>query len=99
MPMLERSATVTLPVDEAQKKWTDFTERVAAQAKTQQAPANGGTPTGDDPGQVLFNEAGDGKTEVTIKLNSQGISNDDEATLNSRVDSYLEQFKSFAEQN
>jgi hypothetical protein len=100
MSMLERSATVTLPVDEAQKKWTAFTNQVAAEAK-KQASSGATRPDGKggaDPGQVFFNEAGEGRTEVTIQLDPHGISNDDESTLNGRVDSYLDKFKTFAEQ-
>lgn len=53
---------------------------------------------GNDPGIVYFNDAGNGKTEVTIEIDASGIAQGDEQTLNGQVETYLDHFKRFAEQ-
>jgi hypothetical protein len=78
-------------VDDAEKCWNDFNKQQA------QPAGNGSAKGGNDPGTVYFNDAGDGKTEVTIQLTSDGVVEGDEKTLNQRVDGYLERFKQFAE--
>lgn len=95
MPNLERRCTVKMRVDDAEKCWNDF----ATQGQGQQAPAGGDGKGGggQDPGTVYFNDAGNGMTEVTIQLTSDGIAEGDENTLNQRVDGYLQRFKQFAE--
>jgi len=95
MPKLERKCTVKMRVDDAEKHWTEFTSKQQSQGK--QAPAGNGSGNATDPGTVYFNDAGDGKTQVTIQLNSDGVAEGDEKTLNQRVDGYLQQFKEFAE--
>lgn len=93
MPTLERTCKVKMRVDDAEKCWNDF----ASQAGSQAPAGNGEAAATQDPGTVYFNEAGDGMTEVTIKLDPSGIADGDESTLNQRVDGYLQRFKEFAE--
>jgi hypothetical protein len=97
MPQLQRKCTVNMRIDDAEKCWNDFAKQ--RQSQGQQTPAGGGNgKTGtQDPGTVYFNDAGDGKVEVTMQLNPEGIADGDETTLNQRVDTYLQGFKQFAE--
>jgi hypothetical protein len=95
MPQLERRCTVKMPIDDAEKCWNDFNKQSATQAKP--AQAGNGQGGAQDPGTVYFNDAGEGKVEVTMQLNSEGIADGDEQTLNQRVDGYLQKFKQFAE--
>jgi len=95
MATLERTCSVQMPVDKAEKCWNDF----VAQQQSGGQPAAQSTNGGQDPGTVYFNEAGSDKTEVTMQLNPEGIADGDDNTLNERVDSYLQRFKQFAESN
>ena len=96
MPQLERKCTVNMRIDDAEKCWNDFNKQNQGQGQPQ-AAGNGKSQGTQDPGTVYFNDAGDGKVEVTMQLNSDGIADGDEQTLNTRVDGYLERFKQFAE--
>jgi hypothetical protein len=94
MPTLERTCTVAMPVEKAEECWNAFT------SKQQQSGGSAPTSQGNgaaDPGTVYFNEAGKGKTEVTMQLDPQGLADGDEQTLNQRVDGFLNNFKKFAE--
>jgi len=93
MAQLERRCTVKMPVDKAEKFWNDF----AQQAQGEGPAPKGGNGSTADPGTVYFNDAGNGQTEVTIQLKSDGVVEGDEQTLNQRVDGYLNRFKQFAE--
>jgi hypothetical protein len=98
MPQLERSCTVQMPVDKAETCWNDFVaQQQQAGGQPDAAPAGNGSSQQQNPGTVYFNEAGSGQTEVTMQLNSDGIAQDDDSTLNQRVDGYLQRFKEFAE--
>jgi hypothetical protein len=94
MAQLERKCTVNMRIDDAEKCWNDFSKQAQTDA---QAPKGGGGNGAQDPGTVYFNDAGDGKVEVTMQLNPEGIAEGDEQTLNTRVDGYLKRFKEFAE--
>jgi hypothetical protein len=95
MPPLERSTTVELPMDRAEELWTEFvTQQVGAAEAQPKSSANGGSA---DPGAIHFADAGDDRTDVTIRIDPAGISDDDEPTLTVRLDSYLRRFKRFAE--
>lgn len=95
MPKLERKCTVNMRIDDAEKCWNDFNSQNQGSAQPAGQTNGGGGTT--DPGTVYFNDAGDGKVEVTMQLNSEGIADGDESTLNQRVDGYLKRFKEFAE--
>jgi nicotinamide mononucleotide (NMN) deamidase PncC len=85
-----------MKVDEAEKCWNDFASEQSQSTPT--AGKEGKTPSGQqDPGTVYFNDAGNGKTEVTMQLNPDGIAEGDEQTLNQRVDGFLNRFKQFVE--
>jgi hypothetical protein len=99
MPTIERTCKVRMPVDQAEKKWTEF-----ASKQSQSNPASGAQPQGKsgngssgDPGTVYFNDAGDGTTEVTIQIDPEGIAEGDENTFNQRVDGFLQNFKQHVE--
>jgi hypothetical protein len=93
MSTLERSCTVQMPVDRAEECWSEFTAQQGQGGGTTASPQGGG----ENPGTVYFNEAGKGKTEVTMQLNPDGIVDGDQSTLNKRVDGFLNNFKKFAE--
>jgi hypothetical protein len=97
MAVLQRSATVKMPIDRAERFWTRF---VAHQIVQQHATGESIriSEAGTDAGTVSFNDAGGGKTEVTIELDPKAIGEADESAINVRVDSYLDSFKQFAEQ-
>ena len=92
MAVLQRSERVDLSIDEAERCWHDFAERV-----TFATPDPSAGRDGHDSGTVYFSQASDGTTEVTVQIDPSVLGHDDEATLNRRVDSYLKRFKTFVE--
>jgi len=86
-----------MPIHRVERCWTKF---IAQQIVDQQS--HGGSQpiaaAGRDPGVVYFNDAGNGKTEVTIEIEPDAVVDADEQELNGRVDSYLDTFKRFAEE-
>jgi hypothetical protein len=95
MSTLERSCTVKMNVDQAEKCWTDF---VGQQGQTgSAAPQGKGQAGGQNPGTVYFNDAGNGQTQVTMQLDPDGITEGDDKTFTQRVDGFLNKFKQFVE--
>jgi len=92
MAVLQRSERVDMSIDEAERCWRDFAERV-----TLATPDPSAGRDGQDSGTVYFSQASDGTTEVTVQIDPDVLGHDDEATLNRRVDSYLKRFKKFVE--
>ena len=92
MAVLQRSERVYLPIDEVERFWHDFSDRVALASPDPSAGRDG-----HDSGIVYFSNASDGGTDVTVQIDPDVLGHEDEAMLNRRVDSYLKRFKRFVE--